>query len=557
MRFRPGLDLSTMDEVRRTGRLAPVLGIALGWAGLNGLWWWWNTAPPAWDQTDYLLVSLRFFDAFSNGGFLELYRTFLQTTGGFGRPPLLSLLPLPLYGLAGTGPKVAQLVLLVFIPLLLLSLYGIGRRLGGEGVGLAACLVVVTVPHLTGLSRQFFVEFPLAALVAASIYLLLRLRDEERLWLYAGLAASIAVGMMLKVTYILFVGPAGLVVAAGTIHRGRVRGLLALVGTATVGLALASVWYMPNWHRVLWDIRESGYGIEAEHYGYGGPVLFLGRLVFGGLSLYYTALLLVLAIRCRGWITRHLRRGMGEGALLLVAWVAVPLLVFIFAVGRDPRYFLPSLPAASLGIGLLLVASRDGKEPHLFHFAYPLVAMLVVSFLPLSAFPTAQRAWGARLYQLMGSSYQNPTLDRGNWKADAIVELIWQMGKDGRHPVRTAVLANHSHFHVNLFNYAAHLKGKPMVFVVCEDTTSPFSADRCLRRIVVGSDFLLDKTGKRTVAGPDRYGALLDGWMEDRCLPFRPVPLDLSLPDGSSVRLWRKTAFLPAGSSPCLVPDKS
>ncbi|MEC4672169.1 MAG: hypothetical protein VST66_09830, partial [Nitrospirota bacterium] len=155
------------------------------------------------------------------------------------------------------------------------------------------------------------------------------------------------------------------------------------------------------------------------------------------------------------------------------------------------------------------------------------------------------------------SSFQNPTLDRGNWKADAIVELIWQMGKGGRHPVRTAVLANHAHFHVNLFNYAAHLKEKPMVFVVCEDTTSPFSADRCLRRIVVGSDFLLDKTGKRTVAGPDRYGALLDGWMEDRCLPFRPVPLGLSLPDGSSVRLWRKTAFLPAGSSPCLVPDKS
>ena len=546
-----------MDEDKKPRHLALVLGIALGWAGLNVLWWWLNTAPPAWDQTDYLLASLGLLDTFREGGLPELLRTALRTTSGFGRPPLLSLLPIPIYELAGAGPKAAHLTLLVFLPLLLLPLYGIGRRLGGEGAGLAACLIAATTPHLAGLSRQFFVEFPLAAVVTGSLYLLLRLRDEERIWLYAGLSVGVAVGMMLKVTYLLFVGPAWLVVAVGVMRRGRRRHLLALAAAAAAGLAMAAVWYLPNWDRVLWDIKESGYGVEAAHYGYGGPALLLWRLAYGGLSLYYTALLALLALRRRGWLASLWRGEEREGMLLLVAWVATPLLVFLASVGRDPRYFVPSLPAISLVIGLLLVAGRDGGRPRLAPFAFPLAAVLVVSFVPLSTFSEAQRERVARLYKLMGSSFQNPPLERGDWKTDTIVDLLWRMGRDGSHPVKTAVFANHPKFHVNLFNYDARLQGKPMVFAVCEDTTKPFSAERCLSRVVLGADFLLDKTGLRRVHGPDRYGALLDSWVADHCLPFRPVPVSVKLPDGSSVRLWRKNSRPPADSSPCLRPDKS
>ena len=285
-----------MDEFMRGHRLVPVLGIAVGWIGINLLWWSWNTAPPAWDQTDYLLASLRFFDAFGDGGLSELLRTVMRSTSGYGRPPLLSILTLPFYGLVGTGPNAVQLTLLVFIPLMVFVLYDMGRRLGGERAGLAACLAAATMPHLTGLSRQFYVEFPLAAVVTGTVYLLFRLLEEERVWLYLGLTVSVAVGMMLKVTYILFVGPGLLIVALGSLHRGRVRGSMLLAAAAAVGLALTSIWYLPNWHRILWDIRESGYGIEAAPYALGGPALFLWRLCYGGISLYYTVLLVLLAL---------------------------------------------------------------------------------------------------------------------------------------------------------------------------------------------------------------------------------------------------------------------
>ncbi|MDA2916520.1 glycosyltransferase family 39 protein [Nitrospinae bacterium AH_259_B05_G02_I21] len=550
-----GGQVKIMGKVRRGHHLVPVLGIAVGWIGINLLWWSWNTAPPAWDQTDYLLASLGFLDAFRDGGLPELLRTVLRSTSGFGRPPLLSLLPLPLYGLVGTGPKAAHLALLVFIPLMVFALYEMGRRLGGERAGLAACLVAATMPHLSGLSRQFFVEFPLAAVVTGTVYLLLRLLEEERVWLYVGLAASVAVGMMLKVTYILFVGPAWLIVALGSLRRGRVQGFLGLATAATVGLALASLWYLPNWHHVFWDIRESGYGIEAAPYEYGGQGLLLWRLVYGGLSVYYTAILVLLALRRRRSLASLWREESRDGVLLLISWVAVPLLIFLSAVGRDPRYLLPSIPATALGLGLLFEASREGGRLRLAPFAYPLVAMVLISFVPLSAFPASQRGSAARLYQLMGSSFQNPPLERGDWKTDTIVELIWGMERKGPHPVQTTVLANHPKFHVNLFNYAARLQGKPIVFAVCEDTTKPFSVEECLQRVVLGAEFLLDKTGLRKVAGPDRYSTLFDGWIATRCLPFQLVPVDLSLPDGSSVRLLQKDPDLQLGPSPCLGPD--
>ena len=543
-----------MDEFMRGHRLVPVLGIAVGWIGINLLWWSWNTAPPAWDQTDYLLASLGFFDAFGDGGLSELLHTVMRSTSGYGRPPLLSILTLPFYGLVGTGPNAVHLTLLVFIPLMVFVLYDMGRRLGGEGAGLAACLAAATMPHLTGLSRQFFVEFPLAAMVTGTVYLLLRLLEEERVWLYLGLTVSVAVGMMLKVTYILFVGPALLIVALGSLHRGRVRGSMLLAAAAAVGLALASVWYLPNWHRVLWGIREGGYGIEAAPYALGGPALLLWRLCYGGISLYYTVLLVLLALGRRRSLASLWRGESRYRTLLLIGWVVVPLLVFLSAVGRDPRYFLPSLPAAALGIGLLLEAGREGKKPRLAPFAYPLGAMLLISLVPLSAFPAYQRGSAARLYQFMGSSFQNPPLERRDWKTDAIIELLWRIGRDGPHPVQTMMLANHPKFHVNLFNYTARLQGKPMVFVVCEDTTKPFSADKCLRR-VLGAEFLLDKTGLKRVAGPDRYRVLLDGWIAARCLPFQLVPVDVSLPDGSSVRLLQKDAGLHLGPTPCLGPD--
>jgi hypothetical protein len=537
-------------------RFATVFAIVLGWAGLNGLWWYWNSTPPAWDQTDYLLTSIKFFDTFRDGGYSKLLHVFFKTTSGFGRPPLLSLLPFPNYVLAGPGTKVAHLALLVFIPLLLLPLYGTGTRIGGEAAGLAACLVAATMPLMVGLSRQYFVEFPLAAVVTATVYILFRLWEKEALWLYGALSVAVAAGLMLKVTYVVFVAPPLLVLAVLMIRQGRLQQFLALGAATSLGLALAAFWYVPNLHRVLWDVHESGYGIEATPYGYGGPGLFLGRLAYGGLSIYYTVLLAALALTLRRSFTPLWRTVKSERMLLLVSWVVVPLLVFLSAKGRDPRFFLPALPAVALALGTFIGGRRKEGRTRFSLLFFPVVATLVISFVPLSAFPQAKKPVATRIYQALGSSFQNPPLGREDWKTEEIVKLVLRLGRKGTHPVRTVVLANHPQFHVNLFNYVARLNRKPITFSVCENTTKPFSLERCFDQVIMGSDFLLDKTGRRRVAGPDRYGAVLDSWISDGCLPYNPAPADVRLPDGSSVRIWRRSELAQLGLNACYAPKR-
>jgi hypothetical protein len=492
-----------------------------------------------------------FLDTFRSGGFSELFLTVLGSSSGYGRLPLLSLLTLPMYGILGNGTEAAHLVLLLFVPLLVFAVYGIARRLGGERAGQAACVATATLPHMIGLSRQFFVEFPLAAVVTTTVYLFLRLREEQSMRLYGGLALVVAGGLMLKVTYLLFVGPCWLIVALESLRKGQKK-FAALVLASGAGLAFALIWYIPNWHRVLWDLQESGFGIEAAPYDYGGPGFLLLRLALSGISLYYTALLVALAWKHRGTCLSRWRGEVKPELLICLAWVAVPLLVLLISVGRDPRYFLPSLPAVAVGIGLLLDSGRDYRRTLLAPFALPVAAMLVVSIVPPTIFSRPWRETMIPLYRVLGMSFHNPPLERRDWRTDGIVELVWRVGQGSTHPLRTVVLANSPQFHFQLFNYVARLQGKRMVFTTCEDTTKPFSVDRCLRRVVLPADFLLDKTGLRKVSGPDRYRAHVDRWMNARCLPFRPVTAGVRLPDGSQVQLWKK-AGSPERRDPC--PD--
>jgi hypothetical protein len=345
---------------------------------------------------------------------------------------------------------------------------------------------------------------------------------------------------MLKVTYLVFVAPLIGWVAFGRWKEGRGLGGLALA--SALGLALACLWYLPNLKVVIWEIRESGYGLEARPYELGGPGRFLARLAVSGLSLYYGALLLVLLF----WSGKRLARGDG---VLLGLWIGLPLAVFASAVGRDPRYFAPSWPAFALLAGLWLDGARLSRRLKAFAFAFPVASLLFTSFVPARAFPEGFRPVVHRAYELLASSFQNPSLDRRDWRSAEVVEHIWRLS--GGEASRVVLLANHPRFHVNLFNLEARLAGWPVSFSVCENTMLPFSEDRCLR-LLLGAHYLLDKTGLRQVAGPDRYGPLLEGWLRDGCLPFRLLPWSPKLPDGSSVLLWQRDEKGPSDRVSCI-----
>jgi hypothetical protein len=111
------------------------------------------------------------------------------------------------------------------------------------------------VPLLYAMSRSFYIEFALAALVALSLYLLLASKGFQQRGAALGFGLALGLGMLTKRTYPVFIAvPAVFVILRSSVPRSlwdRLRGgahvsfpdLLIALGSA---VALAGLWYFPN-----------------------------------------------------------------------------------------------------------------------------------------------------------------------------------------------------------------------------------------------------------------------------------------------------------------------
>jgi 4-amino-4-deoxy-L-arabinose transferase-like glycosyltransferase len=227
-----------------------VAQIAINWSWLST-----NLNVVGWDRPRHLIESLVYNDILRQVDLTSLFRA-LTYSGYY--PPLFHLSMVAFYKLFGVSMDVAAMANTVYVAVLLISAYGIGREIGGRGVGILAAFITSSLPMVFAMSRYTYIEFALTAMVALSIWLLLLSRgfSSKRHSLLFGL--SVGLGLLTKWTFALFVFPALIVVIlrAGLLSRIRqeVRGLSVdrtwLVVSAALGLMLTLVWYLPNVQRV-------------------------------------------------------------------------------------------------------------------------------------------------------------------------------------------------------------------------------------------------------------------------------------------------------------------
>ncbi len=113
-----------------------------------------------------------------------------------GRPPLYQLLTVPFIRVFGRSEDAALAVNLVFLVLLMVSVYNIGRLAANDVAGLLGTLLVVSYPPIIHLSRTYLPHAALPACVALSLWLLLMVIKERSIrsaWLYC---ATLAFGLL-------------------------------------------------------------------------------------------------------------------------------------------------------------------------------------------------------------------------------------------------------------------------------------------------------------------------------------------------------------------------
>lgn len=271
--------------VTRFVRLAPCLligGIVLFHAVNNWIWLTDNVTSTGWDKPRHLARSLYLAQILNP---VTIRSLFTAVVSDPVRPPVFPISGAIMYQLFGPRDDTAVMVNIGYLIIVLAATYGIGYRWGGRPLGLVSVALLAILPMFYAMSRYFYVEFALGAMVALTIYLMLATEGFQRRGFSWFFGLSLGLGLLTKRTFPVFaLGPVLVYLFTSGLwsrlwqrlkRRPQLnwkRALLALAG----GLLLAAIWYLPN--------RESVQGFVL------GDALFL---IWGGLAaltLYFVSL---------------------------------------------------------------------------------------------------------------------------------------------------------------------------------------------------------------------------------------------------------------------------
>ncbi len=245
------------------GRMPRWSAAAWGVAGVValflGLCVWWalsDRAVPFGSWAANLYASLLYLEFVQHGAPLRAitYSTYY--------PPGMRLLGAAVMGIGGKGVDAPVLVEdAIFVPLLALACYRVGRMIAGATAGLLAVVLALGAPLVAEQFHVFMLDAPQATLVAVAVWLILASERFARVDVAALAGLAVGVGVLTKQLmplYLLGLLPAVLLRGGGWRNR---RGIAAFAGVA---LLVGAPWYLVHlgeWHRF---IRAAGTGSASE-----------------------------------------------------------------------------------------------------------------------------------------------------------------------------------------------------------------------------------------------------------------------------------------------------
>lgn len=529
---------------------AALVSLVLLLSSVTLVWLRRDTAPPLWDSAHYLQHSAILFHALRDDGPLAFFDAFSSSMDR--KAPLIAALPIPFYWALGESYLAARYVNLIWIAVSSLFLFRLGRQLSGDTAALFAVVLLQTFPLVAGMSRQFLVEYGLMTFVVLWVYYLVRWQRENDRTVPWILGVILGFGLLLKVTFPLYVAaPAGLVLlrkAKAGKTPGSLLGDLGRMGAAA--LPIAATWYGRNLSDVLKFVLDAGFGEAARPYGT-GPVLSLQavatywlKLINSGISGFYALVFLAalsgaaLAARRRSGSTAP-EPPRGDVPLLAVWWI-VPFLFLTLATNKDPRYSIAYLPA----LALLVAHAATRLVPRRMQLVV-LSAVAAVGILNYSAYsfgvPELRRDVRlGRLVLLSGHLAWAHPPEADPWPGEEVLRAVAGDADDrfrGR-PVRVRVLFSHPRINAHALNYLATLHDlKPRFTTV--HFQNRMALPELLGQIDSGYEYLLTKSRDPGPPNLNTRNREVAAALERGELAFSRI-LTLPTPDGDQVSIHRR-----------------
>ena len=220
---------------------------------------WWilsDRAVPFGSWAANLYASVLYLDFFRHG---EPLRAITYSTY---YPPGMRLVGAAVMGVGGENVHRPVLVEnAIFVPLLALACYRVGRMAAGPRAGLLAVVFALGTPLITEQFHVFMLDAPQAALVAVAVWLILASERFARVDVAALAGLAVGIGVLTKQLMPLYLlGLLPTVLLRGEGWRNR-RGIAAF---AAVAFVVGAPWYLVHlgeWRRF---IRAAGTGTASE-----------------------------------------------------------------------------------------------------------------------------------------------------------------------------------------------------------------------------------------------------------------------------------------------------
>jgi len=316
---------------------------------------------PAYDELGHFLQafhSLNFFRDLKEGFSLKRIMDWYHNLGGRTRPPLYALtllFPLAVFQ-KNIINNIDLLILIVnsfYLMILLISIYGIGRKIGDELIGILSAFIVSVFPGIFSMSRVIMVDFPLTAIVSLSVYSMLLTENFTRRNQSFLLGIFLGLGMLTKATYPIFILPllgyyfVFAIIKTSQGDKKIFKIMINFIISLLVAFFLSSSWYLPNLDKITQRSKAMSFQLytgSSKNF-----ISYLTSLIFWGIldiKPFFIAVLYLLGLISLFYFKK-------EKGIPLVIWTIIPSLFFSFSPNQQLRFLLPILPSIGLTIALI------------------------------------------------------------------------------------------------------------------------------------------------------------------------------------------------------------
>lgn len=393
-----------------------LLGILLFFAAANIIWLAIDTAPPPWDDSIHMKLSVLYSRLIPQAGSLETIKDIFSLSNYY--PPFFHISATPIIYLFGFNEDYLTYINFFYLIILVLSVYGIGKILFNSRVGIVSAFLTLLYPLIFALSRRYMLDFALVSMVCLVHYLALRYHKEDRAILGFLLFLSMIVAGLVKQTAVVFFIPTIAILFFRKCLRNKILWVFLLSVFFT--LFLMESRYFHN------IIERRIFGYEYAYVGVFNTAEIIKRVTENFIwyigqirqTMVSNSLLLFFLI---GFLSSLIFSREKKAFLILSSWIIGAFFLLSFMRWKDTRYAIAVLPAFAL-ITIGGVDALPGKFIKnflvLIFLCLGLVQFFSLSFRPVPFFTKGQ------------NFYYNRLPLRQDWKVKEIIEYISSNFKD-------------------------------------------------------------------------------------------------------------------------------